>query len=246
MIARWWPRAFRRRRDIAALCVMSVALSVACLLITIQGRQTTNTRASAVDPKTKNVIAHKAITTTVFWVGEQASGDNGHIANASSAWDGQWQAHYGGIDSPTSRDRYLPSGFTPRQNPFYAALPYDDIDDAGQRKPTAGLCPNINRPKQYSWCKNAWIAIRHGNKIAYAQWEDVGPYQEDDTAYVFGASRPRNQIDTKAGLDVSPAVRDFLGLGDVSHTEWNFVSPSDVPRGPWRQIITVSPGDTID
>jgi hypothetical protein len=36
-------------------------------------------------------------------------------------------AHYGGEDSPTQRVNFLPTGFTPRQNPFYIALPYSDV-----------------------------------------------------------------------------------------------------------------------
>ena len=37
-----------------------------------------------------------------------------------------------------------------------------------------------------------------------------------------------------AGLDVSPAVRDYLGLGPMSLTDWQFVEVRDVPPGPWR------------
>ena len=36
------------------------------------------------------------------------------------------------------------------------------------------------------------------------------------------------------GLDVSPAVRDYLGLGATSLTDWQFVEVRDVPPGPWR------------
>ena len=247
MIAKWRrPRALQRWHVGVILGVTGIALCGAYLLILAWGGQAAYTSALAINSKTKSVIVHRAVTTTVFWVGEQASDDNSHIANVASAWDEQWQAHYGGVDSPDARHLYSPSGFTPKENPFYVALPYDDIDDSGQRRPTASLCPNTAKPKQYSWCKNSWIAIRHGNKVVYAQWEDVGPYQEDDTAYVFGTKQPRNQIDTKAGLDVSPAVRDFLNLGDVSRTNWNFVPASSVPAGPWRQIVTISPGESID
>ena len=245
MIARWWLQAFQRWRRLV-LSIIAVVLCGACLLLVMQGRQTTHVRTLTVNTKTSRVFVHATITTTVFWIGEQASNDNGHIANVSSAWDEQWQAHYGGTDSPTARNQYYPLNFTPRENPFYVALPYDDIDDTSQRKPTAKLCPNTSRPKQYSWCKNAWVAISHDNNVVYAQWEDVGPYQEDDAAYVFGTSQPRNHIIPSAGLDVSPAVRDYLHLGDVSDTNWNFVSAHDVPPGPWRQIVTSSLGDSID
>ena len=37
-----------------------------------------------------------------------------------------------------------------------------------------------------------------------------------------------------AGLDVSPAVRDYLGMGDTDITDWRFVGKGEVPVGPWR------------
>src|ERR1700747_1154626 len=39
------------------------------------------------------------IVTTVFWVGEQASGNN-PVPNYRSSWDLNWTANYGGTDTP--------------------------------------------------------------------------------------------------------------------------------------------------
>jgi len=39
-----------------------------------------------------------------------------------------------------------------------------------------------------------------------------------------------------AGLDVSPAVRDYLGLQETDVTDWKFVEFSEVPRGPWSRL----------
>jgi hypothetical protein len=191
-------------------------------------------------------FAHTDIITTYFWVGEAADSDNGYIANAASAWDEQWQAHYGGADAPSPRSGYLPGGFTPKENPFYFALPYNDLDAKGNRKSSAANCPLAAQKSNYSWCKNSWIAIRHNGKIAYAQWEDVGPFGEDDTGYVFGNSQPKNKQDAKAGLDVSPAVKDYLGLQDVDKTDWIFVASQNVPEGPWKQIITTTTGESVN
>lgn len=189
---------------------------------------------------------HLAIITTYFWVGETAGPANGGIANLASAWDGQWQTHFGGVDSPSARNGYNPAGFTPKENPFYFALPYNDIDGQGNRKSNAVNCPLSAAKINYSWCKNSWIAIRHNGKIAYAQWEDVGPFGEDDSSYVFGSAKPLNNKDTKAGLDVSPAVRDYLGLSDVDSADWAFITASGVPAGPWRAIITTDTGDAVN
>lgn len=183
---------------------------------------------------------HTNIISTVFWVGEPADASNANISNAESAWDGNWQTHFGGFDDPDHRNGYNPAGFTPSENPFYFALPYNDLDENGNRKASASNCPNVGA--SVSWCKNGWIKIAKGSKTAYAQWQDVGPLQEDDTNYVFGTSAPKNTWGAKAGVDVSPAVRDYLGLGDVDRVTWSFIGASSVPAGPWKTIVTTSPG----
>lgn len=193
-------------------------------------------------------FTHFGIISTFFWVGEKADGDNGGISNTTSTWDGQWMQHYGGIDEPSKHSGYLPSSFTPKENPFYFALPYSDITDGGDRKANASNCPLYTAHKQlpYSWCKNSWIAIRHGGKVVYAQWEDAGPFGENDSAYVFGGSKPANKDGEKAGLDVSPAVRDYLSLQDVDSCDWAFIPASSVPNGPWKQIITTTAGEAVN
>lgn len=179
------------------------------------------------------------IVTTVFWVGEASSARN-PVPNRSSSWDGNWAGNYGGYDTPDrhSRRNYLPVSFTPKQNPFYFALPYNDVT-RGKTKPEARLV--IPWFKQYftqaghSVCKDHWIAIKYKNKIAYAQWEDAGPFRTDHYQYVFGNERPRPNLNGGAGLDVSPAVRDYLGMDATRDVcSWKFVEPSEVPSGPWR------------
>jgi hypothetical protein len=185
---------------------------------------------------------HTSITTTVFWVGEKATTDNANIANNMSVWDEKWQEQYGGIDTPNSRNGYYPASFTPKENPFYFALPYSDFNTNGSRKNTATNCPLVDTTKNKSWCKNGWIKITFGQKFAYAQWEDAGPLGEDDVQYVFGTGQPKNTFNNHAGLDVSPAVRDYLSLPDIAKTDWEFVDAASVPPGPWRTIRTVSMG----
>ena len=46
---------------------------------------------------------HFGIEATVFWVGEASDSDNHFIPNASSAWVGDWQGEFGGIDDPNRR-----------------------------------------------------------------------------------------------------------------------------------------------
>jgi hypothetical protein len=178
------------------------------------------------------------IVTTVFWVGELASVNN-PVSNDKSSWDLSWIANYGGFDPPETSNRrnYLPVAFVPRQNPFYVALPYNDLI-RGQFKSEAPLVIPWFR-KAYtgpgqSVCKDHWLAIRKGGRICYAQWEDCGPFRTDHFQYVFGNERPKPNANFGAGLDVSPAVRDYLGLQSTDVTDWQFVEVQDVPPGPWR------------
>ncbi|HZC36538.1 MAG TPA: hypothetical protein VE242_13035, partial [Chthoniobacterales bacterium] len=179
------------------------------------------------------------ITTTVFWVGEQATANN-PVPNDKSAWDGGWRSSYGGYDNPNpgARVNYIPVNFLPRQNPFYVALPYNDVDNHHTKREAAQVIPWFQsafvRDGQ-SVCKGRWIAIRHGSRICYAQWEDVGPFATDHWQYVFGNERPRSNRNRDAGLDVSPAVRDYLGLSGLDVCDWKFVDFPSVPSGPWAK-----------
>jgi len=179
----------------------------------------------------------KSIVTTVFWIGEQPSGNN-PVPNRTSAWDKQWAKNYGGFDdpNPAHRSNYIPVKFTPRQNPFYCALPYNDKARTGHRLEAPRVVPWFKEAYQgpaISTCKDRWIAIRKGNRTAYAQWEDAGPFRTDHWQYVFGNERPRLNLNKGAGLDVSPAVRDYLTLKQTDVTDWKFVAFREVPRGPW-------------
>jgi hypothetical protein len=180
------------------------------------------------------------IVTTVFWVGEKPT-ENNPVPNRASSWDNEWSKSYGGVDDPNPKHRshYIPAKFTPRQNPFYCALPYNDKTAAGHRPEAAQVVPWFNEAYQgpgVSVCKDRWIAIRKGNKIVYAQWEDAGPFRTDHWQYVFGDERPKPNLNKGAGLDVSPAVRDYLGLNETDVTDWQFVDFKDVPRGPWSKF----------
>ena len=57
-----------------------------------------------------------SIVTTVFWIGEQAGGNN-LVPNYRSCWDANWTNNYGGFDNPESSARrdYIPVAFVPRQ-----------------------------------------------------------------------------------------------------------------------------------
>jgi hypothetical protein len=179
------------------------------------------------------------IVTTVFWIGEKPS-ENNPVPNRASSWDPNWAKSYGGYDDPDPAQRHnmIPANFTPRQNPFYCALPYNDKSREGHRPEAPKVVPWFKEAYQgpgVSTCKDRWIAIRKGNRTVYAQWEDAGPFRTDHWQYVFGNERPKPNLNHGAGLDVSPAVRDYLGMEDTDVTDWKFVEFKDVPTGPWAK-----------
>ena len=178
--------------------------------------------------------------TTVFWIGERPSRNN-PLPNRVSSWDKDWSRSYGGFDdpNPAHRSNYIPVKFTPRQNPFYCALPYNDKTSTGHRPEAPRVVPwfkEAYRGPGVSTCKDRWVAIRKGNRTVYAQWEDAGPFRTDYWQYVFGNERPKPNLNRGAGLDVSPAVRDYLGLSDTDMTDWRFVEFNEVSRGPWSMF----------
>lgn len=178
------------------------------------------------------------IVTTVFWIGEPVSGRN-FTPNIASSWDPIWTRNYGGYDNPNpeARRNFIPINFIPRQNPFYVALPYNDVTH-GTTKPEARVIipwfREAFRREGQSVCRDRWVAVRsRAGRVAYAQWSDCGPFRTDHWQYVFGMERPKPNLNQGAGLDVSPAMRDYLGLSSTDVTDWKFVDAKDVPNGPW-------------
>jgi hypothetical protein len=194
-------------------------------------------KSDAPSVQTERYPWRKGIVTTTFWVGEEAAKNN-PVPNDKSSWDTKWAENYGGTDTPDRKERsnYLPAKFVPRQNPFYIALPYNDKSRVGHKPEASKVIPWFNEAYQgpgKSVLKGRWIAIRYKDKVAYAQWEDCGPFRTDHWEYVFGNERPKPNLNKGAGLDVSPAVRDYLGMNDTDVTDWRFVDFDEVPNGPW-------------
>ena len=186
--------------------------------------------------KVKRSPWHYQIRATVFWVGERSTPEN-PTANTASSWDPNWEQNFGGYDHPFKRTGFLPAGFIPKLNPFYVALPYNDIINGHSHRPEASLIIpwfwQTYRGPGVSVCHNRWVAIHHKGKVAYAQWKDVGPFTIDDWPYVFQGARPRANRNQDAGIDISPAVRDFLTMRGNAEVDWKFIEKSEVPDGPW-------------
>lgn len=192
------------------------------------------------DEWVENVVA------TIFWVGEAAS-ENNPTANHKSAWDTRWQQNFGGYDDPVRRNGYAPAKFKPLLNPFYVALPYNDIrpGGGGHRDEAERVIPwfwEAYRGPGVSVTKGRWIEIRYQGKSAFGQWEDVGPFETDHWQYVFGYERPRQNRNNNAGIDLSPALRDYLGIeGGMAEVSWRFAVEEEVMDGPWSEWLESLP-----
>ena len=147
--------------------------------------------------------------------------------------------------NPAHRSNYMPVKFSPGLNPFYCALPYNDKAKEGHRPGSVAGCSlvqrSISRPRGFH-VQRPMDCDPKGTRTAYAQWEDAGPFRTDHWQYVFGNERPKPNLNKGAGLDVSPAVRDYLGLQPTDVTDWRFVSSVKCPavRGQRMAKTTLS------
>ena len=186
------------------------------------------------------------VTCTVFWIGEDPTARN-PVTNRMSSWDQKWTINFGGVDDPAPSNRianhstgeFRPKGFIPKLNPFYVALPYNDVTSSNTHKPEASrVIPWFARMQPEpgkSVCKGRWVQIYIGSRSCYAQWEDCGPWTTDDWEFVFGNKPPKNTQNGSAGIDISPSVRDYLGLSSSKRVHWRFVEANQVPYGPWKK-----------
>ncbi len=214
------------------------------MALQIREKAIQQTRPPTVSIPTSPVIGfgkypwHRNIMTTIFWIGERPTARN-PVPNNRSAWDPNWARNYGGYDNPDPRWRrnFIPIGFTPRQNPFYVALPYCDVTHGSTKPEVSRVVPwfrdSFVKPGK-SVLKGRWIAIHHAGRTCFAQWEDCGPFRTDHWQYVFGTAAPRPNLNRGAGLDISPAVRDYLHMDKNDITDWKFVDAASVPDGPWK------------
>lgn len=194
----------------------------------------------------------KNITCTIFWIGELPT-QNNPTPNTKSSWDTNWVENFGGYDDPDPASRitnhatgeFRPRAFVPKLNPFYIALPYNDVISHREHKPEASrVIPWFARYRPEpgdTVCKGRWVQIFRGGRSCFAQWEDCGPWETEDWNYVFGNKPPRTTQNGGAGIDLSPAIRDYLGLKSGDKVHWRFVESGQVPYGPWKKYGTQNP-----
>lgn len=204
---------------------------------------------------------HTDIVATTFWVGEIFDPNAADGSQMMSAYDDRWFAHYGGCDGVVVDQKcstearrevngWFPTAMSPKQNPFYLDLPFDDVNNAAAARTRSAVVPWASEARYQglapgkSLMKNRWVELRRGGRGCFGQIEDAGPGTYDDAAYVFGTvdRRPANRRYNGAGLDVSPALNGCLAFtelnGENDRLDWRFVDDADVPSGPWTKLIT--------
>ena len=205
------------------------------------------TPARPVSPSSRALYPWKTyITATIFWCGEQPTKRN-PTPNCKSSWDQAWSANFGGYDDPDPAKRianhatgeFRPKNFIPKLNPFYIALPYNDVQGWSSHKPEAAkVIPWFSRLRPEpgkTVLKGRWVQIYVNKLSCYAQWEDCGPWVTDDWQYVFGSKPPKTTQNGAAGIDLSPSIRDYLGVKSGDKVHWRFVEAGQVPYGPWKK-----------
>lgn len=204
-------------------------------------------KTPTVTPKPTSTVYpwRKNITATIFWIGEKPTPKN-PTPNHASSWDTKWQENFGGYDDPNNRAAvgYRPAAFVPKLNPFYIALPYNDRINHKYIKPEVPKVIPWYTPakvkKGKSCLKGRWVQIYYNKKYCFAQWEDCGPFNTIDWPYVFGGKPPKNTSNKNAGIDLSPAIRDYLGLKSGAKVHWRFVDQPHVTPGPWLKYGKLS------
>jgi hypothetical protein len=246
----------------ALVTVSSVGVVAACMRASSDGDPRPAT-PSASAPGSGRYPIHTSIVATTFWVGEVFDPNADDGSQVLSTYDEDWMGSYGGCDGVVvggecrterrvAANGYFPTSMTPRQNPFYLDVPFDDVNDPWAAARRAEVVPWAKDPgwvqkladPEQSIMKNRWVAVRNGSAVCYGQIQDAGPGEYDDAEYVFGTddARPVNKRYNGAGMDVSPAMNGCLAFtelnGENDRVDWWFVDDADVPPGPWRTVVT--------
>ena len=135
---------------------------------------------------------------------------------------------------------------TPRQNPFYLDLPFDDINNPTAFAQRGSVVPWAHEPglsgragdRSVSFMKNRWVKISEATGSATARSRTPGRATTTTrrTSSAATTDGPKNSRYNGAGMDVSPALNGCLAFADLNgaddRVDWRFVDDADVPAGP--------------
>jgi len=182
-----------------------------------------------------NLVANPRKPTTVYPWKTNIIAELFYIGEGPSVWTPAGS----GTDDPNDRNGYAGAGHAATINPFYVALPFNDLTHPDKAKQYVPESWKQSVTDGKSVCQHHWVEIKiedGSGHICYAQWEEVGPEGGDRAEYVFGSERPADNI---PGIGVSPAVAAYLGFRDVKapvKVRWRFIDENDVPPGIWLKM----------
>ena len=171
-------------------------------------------------PRGKGYPLHTRIVATTFWIGEIFDPNAPDGSQVISTYDSHWMQHYGGCDgvvvSGTCRTErraagngFFPTRMTPRENPFYLDLPFDDLNDPTAFSRRAQVIPWAQDPgysgragdPAFSYMKNRWVKLMRNGRTCYGQVEDAGRGSMTTTC----TSSARTTVAPRTGVSTEPA-----------------------------------------
>ena len=148
---------------------------------------------------------------------------------------------YGGYDdpNPSRRQNYVPVKFTPRQNPFYCALPYNDKAREGHRPEAPKVSSLVQGGLPGSRCFRLQGSMGRDPQRQPDRLCPVGRCRAISNRSLGIRLRQR-----AAKTDLQPRCRArcftrrarLSWLQDTDVTDWKFVEFSEVPPGPWAKL----------
>jgi hypothetical protein len=204
----------------------------------------------------------KSAIASTFYIHEPAGSSNAGISNVPTAWDDLASKDYGvpdgwgpinGVSGPTFKRRGLcPAAGIPKEGLAYVAIQVVDHDGRIYKKAfpwvkyAARFLPQLRKFKDGHFAdwqspfKNLWVEVHYHGLVAYGQVEDTGPSKftdgrAADFPYVFGRARhTKNRYGLHAGIDLSPALTDYLGTDGGARVTWRIIPSDLVPNGWWK------------
>ena len=187
----------------------------------------------------------EGIVTTVFWIGEEAAGNN-PVPNFSSSWDLNWEQSYGGFDNPNPRrpqPQFRPGQFHPPPKPLLhrAALQRRDSRDnqaGSQNRHPVGSATSSSAASGRKASPSATIAglpsaAAPPAKSATPNGAIAAP-SAPITGITSSATRNPSPTSTRAPASMSrPPCAIICNSAAPMRPDWKFVEVGDVPNGPW-------------
>ncbi len=192
--------------------------------------------------KSKNVYPWKTnIITTEFWIGE-GSTPISSTTNVASSWDEDWRANNHGSDSPWNRNGYASGSHASTLNPFYVALPFNDLafpDKARRWLPDGWYLAARRMASRSPPARTAGLRSRTRAATSASRSGRMSGRYATTTRNTSSARSARSALATT--MPVSTSHRPWRNtLASRTKTArrppWRFVDDEEVRPGAWLKL----------